>query len=285
MTHRLLPLSMSLVLALAVAGGAHAQSVGKTKVADTAVLPVVNNGKVEGYLVLEPTEMSGLSSGHRFGLGALGAAFDAGNGNSLGLLCNGRSGVFGTIGNLANNCQLANFDGRSSAGAVLQRGGNKVGMTAGSGRDSLPPWLMPGAVTPDSNKSEFNELAVFGRKALPGEWFVSFEGTVAKARLLSPAAAEASGLDTDRWTTRSFAVGGGVGNFGANIVGQVVDMPGQQKWEGVGLGVTWRTPWSGQLSVGADNIITRGKNPFAPSTAGKDKDEGAVPYVRYEQDL
>jgi hypothetical protein len=49
------------------------------------------------------------------------------------------------------------------------------------------------------------------------------------------------------------------------------------------VGLTWRTPWSGQLTVGAENIVTRGKNPFAPS--GSDKDEGTVPYVRYEQDL
>jgi len=67
-------------------------------------------------------------------------------------------------------------------------------------------------------------------------------------------------------------------------VGHVIDTPGQPKWEGLGLGVTWRTPWSGQLSVGADNVISRGKNPFSPVDAQGD-DEGTVPYVRYEQDL
>ena len=39
---------------------------------------------------------------------------------------------------------------------------------------------------------------------------------------------------------------------------------------------------AGQLSVGADNVITSGKNPFL--AAGQD-DEGTVPYVRYQQDL
>ena len=52
--------------------------------------------------------------------------------------------------------------------------------------------------------------------------------------------------------------------------------------EGPGLGLTWRTPWSGQLSVGADNVVTRGKNPFS---ATNPNDEGTVPYVRYQQDL
>ena len=51
----------------------------------------------------------------------------------------------------------------------------------------------------------------------------------------------------------------------------------------MGLGLTWRTPWSGQLSVGADNVVTRGRNPF--STNGSKDDEGTVPYVRYQQDL
>jgi len=47
--------------------------------------------------------------------------------------------------------------------------------------------------------------------------------------------------------------------------------------------LTWRTPWSGQLTVGAENVVTRGKNPFAPRN--ESTDEGTVPYVRYEQDL
>ena len=88
----------------------------------------------------------------------------------------------------------------------------------------------------------------------------------------------------DRWNSKSLTIGAGYGNFSANIVGRVVDTPGQPgQWEGLGVGLTWRTPWSGQLTVGAENVVTRGKNPFAPGNS--DKDEGTVPYVRYEQDL
>ncbi len=78
---------------------------------------------------------------------------------------------------------------------------------------------------------------------------------------------------TDRWTTKSVTIGAGVGNFGANIIGRVVDTPGLPgQWEGLGVGLTWHTPWSGQLTVGAENVVTRGKNPFAPGDG--DKDEG-----------
>lgn len=64
--------------------------------------------------------------------------------------------------------------------------------------------------------------------------------------------------------------GGGYGNFGANIVGRVVNVPGESAvWKGLGLGLTWRTPWNGQLSVGADNVVTRGRNPFSTPEGAK----------------
>jgi hypothetical protein len=122
---------------------------------------------------------------------------------------------------------------------------------------------------------------VFAQKNLRNEGFVSIAGTVAKARLVP--ASQAPEL-ADRWSSKSLAVGGGFGAFGASIVGHVIDTPGQPKWSGLGLGLTWRTPWSGQLTVGADNVVTRGKNPFSAAGSGESGD-GTVPYVRYEQDL
>ena len=289
---RLLPTSLALLLALGVAAGAHAQETSAKAAEEQAVLPVWNSasGKLEAYLVLEPSDVTNARVRRRFGMNSLDATFDLEAGDSLALLCDRKNGIAGAIGNLANNCMLATLsdqiDGeaskRASATAAFNRSGNSLGFTLGSGRDNLPGWLTPGA--PANNRVDINDLTVFARKSLPGEGYVSIAGTVAKARLLSPAAAEASGLALDRWTSKTLEVGGGFGNFGASIVGHVIDTPGQPKWEGLGLGVTWRTPWSGELSVGADNIITRGKNPFAP--VGRDgEDEGTVPYVRYEQDL
>ena len=44
------------------------------------------------------------------------------------------------------------------------------------------------------------------------------------------------------------------------------------------------TAEGGQLTVGAENVVTRGRNPFSPR-GENGEDEGTVPYVRYEQDL
>ena len=291
MRNRLLPLLAALSIALSAVAPAHPQASGKGR--DTAVLPVVSkdSGKVEAYLVLEPAPDNEAGVRWRFGNTSLDATFGLNAGDSLGLVC--KTGIANAIGNLANNCLLAALgDGNGLAGdsrhasatAALNRGNNRFGINAGSGRSTLPAWLTPGLA--GSNQVDVNDLTIFAQKNLPKQGFVSIAGTVAKAHLLTPADAEASGLAADHWDTRSLSVGGGFGAFSANIVGHVVDTPGQQsKWAGIGLGLTWRTPWSGQLTVGADNLITRGKNPFSPTDADGKTDDGTVPYVRYEQDL
>ena len=285
MKQRLLHLPFALLLAFGVAAGAHAQSRTPPLKRDSTVLPVWNNisGKVEAVLLLEPTGEASAGARWKLGNNTLGAAFGLEAGDSLGLVCNRQNGAVSSIGNLISNCAVAELtddnDGSSqriSAGAALTRPGGKLGISAGTGRDTLPAWLSsnPGA------RVEQNDLAVFGQKNIGREGFVRIGGAVARARLVPIADVPAM---ADRWNSKSLSVGGGFGAFSANIVGRVVDVPGQpEKWEGLGLGLTWRTPWSGQLTVGAENVVTRGKNPFSP---GSDSDEGTVPYVRYEQDL
>ena len=281
---RLLPrrLLSTLCLALALATGAHAQSRG-----ETVQLPVWNqaSGKVEAVLLLEPTDFASAGIRRRFSEGALEATFGVGAGDSLGLLCDRKSGVSSAIASLVNHCLLASLGDdngpasrRFNAATSFTRGTGKVGLALGNGQEALPAWLSP---TGRSGKVEQTDLTVVGQKNLGREGFVSIGGTVAKAKLVT--AADAPDL-ADRWNTRSLTLGGGYGPFSGNIVGRVTNVPGQAgEWRGFGLGFTWRTPWSGQLTVGADNVVTRGKNPFAAPT-GNDE-QGTVPYVRYEQDL
>ena len=278
-----LTLPLALLLAALPCGGALAQAKPQGKT-DTTVLPVWNNdGKVEAFLLLNPTGEASKGAKWRFGRNSLSAAFGLESGDSLGLLCNRQTGIASSIGSLISHCNVAAFDAdrdnasqRVSAAAALSRGNNRLGLSAGSGRDTLPAWLSPGR----SGQVQQNDLAVFGEAGLGREGFVRIGGAVARARLVMPSDLPAI---ADSWNSRSLSVGGGYGPFSADIIGRVVDTPGQPAWKGLGLGVTWRTPWSGQLTVGAENVVTRGKNPFAPGNA--DSDEGSVPYVRYEQDL
>ena len=285
MKGRLTKTAFSLLLTLCVAAGAAAQSRSGN---DSAWLPVWNkaSGKLEAYLVLEPTGTSQVDGRWRFGNTMLDATYGLDASDSLAVLCNGKGNFASGLGQLPNNCLLASLgerlakpDRRVSAGAAFNRNGNRVGAVAGSGRDTVPAWLTPGA--PPRSKVDVTDLTVFAQKGLPNQGFVSIAGTVAKARLV-PASEAAPDL-ADRWSSKSVTLGGGYGAFGASVVGHVLDTPGQPAWSGLGVGLTWRTPWSGQLTVGADNVVTRGKNPFSASSP--EDGEGTVPYVRYEQDL
>lgn len=279
-----LRLPLALMIALGAITGAHAQGKG-----DGTVLPVWNkgSGKVEALLYLEPTGEQVSGARWHFGRNSLDAAFGLSSGDSLGLLCNSSRGT--SISGLASHCMLATLGddeedtaSRHVSGTLgFNRGSTRLGLTAGTGRDTLPAWLT-GNVRSPASRVEQNDLTVFGQKNIGREGFVSIGGTFAKARLV-PLADAAPAL-ADEWDSKTLSVGGGYGAFSANIIGRVVDVPGQpEKWQGLGLGITWRTPWSGQLTVGAENIVTRGKNPFAPNN--ESNSDGTVPYVRYEQDL
>jgi hypothetical protein len=277
------PLLLALLLAIGIAPGAHAQSKPGAQRGDQAVLPILNSdGRLEGFVLLEPADAR-WRSGDR----TLDAAFGLDDGDLLGLVCGNKTGIASALVNLTG-CQLASFDDpgsrRTGAAVAFGRGGNRVGFGAGSGRDILPAWLTSSGPRGPSARIDANDLTLFAQKKLGREGMVSIAGTLAKAKVLTPV--EASHLQAlpSNWSSKSLTLGGAVGDFGVNIVGHVVETPGQPNWEGLGIGLTWRTPWSGQLTVGADNVVTRGKNPFSlkNETAGE---EGTVPYVRYEQDL
>ena len=170
----------------------------------------------------------------------------------------------------------------TSATAAFSRGGNRVGVTAGTGRANLPAWLTPNGSRTSAGDVNINDLTVFAQKNIGREGRVSIAGTMAKARLIP------SGDVPPAWptagTARPSPLAAATAHSAPASSATSSTRPASQQWEGLGLGLTWRTPWSGQLTVGADNLVTRGKNPFSPSY-DTEQDEGAIPYVRYEQDL
>lgn len=76
------------------------------------------------------------------------------------------------------------------------------------------------------------------------------------------------------------------GNLTGTIVGRVIDSTGNvlpgQRWTLLDIGLSWRTPWQGQLSVGTRSYLAP-KN----DTPKLDVDiaPSRVPYVQYRQDL
>ena len=75
------------------------------------------------------------------------------------------------------------------------------------------------------------------------------------------------------------------GAFSGNITGRLLN-PQQPiagalpRWSSIDLGVTWRTPWQGELTYGAQNLWTT-----PPAADDKTDAQARVPYVQYHQDL
>ena len=84
----------------------------------------------------------------------------------------------------------------------------------------------------------------------------------------------------------SLGLGIASGSLRGSIVGHVIstDDPavmGARRWSGLDLGVSWRTPWRGEVSFGAQNLWG------APIDVPREADsaQSRMPYVQYRQDL
>jgi hypothetical protein len=90
------------------------------------------------------------------------------------------------------------------------------------------------------------------------------------------------GVDIDQL---SLSLGVDAGSLRGAIVGHVLrsDDPllTGRKWTALDLGVSWRTPWRGEISVGAQNLWS------APLDAPREADpsQARTPYIQYRQDL
>ena len=120
---------------------------------------------------------------------------------------------------------------------------------------------------------QFSDAAGFDLSASYGRGHASSIGNIAGA--------VGAGIDLDQL---SLSLGLDAGSLRGAIVGRVVssDDPALvgKRWTALDLGVSWRTPWSGELSVGAQNLWS------APPASPRDADKQArTPYIQYRQDL
>jgi hypothetical protein len=297
-------------LATAAFGQANAP-VPPATTANTTVLPLWNNanGKIDGLVLIEPSVLPALPSERIIGPAAksrglqlrAGLSMEANPG--MGVLCANDS-VITSVGSMAGHCMLVNLSDQAGAHNAIKglvqmgKGRTTVSGSLGMGRDTLSGnspligsvsadrRLLDSLLGPDSATLDSRNASLIGQVNLGTQSWVSIGGTLARVRLI-PTNQLHGGLPPE-WGAGSLSLAGGRGSIGAEITGQMIEVPGQtSRFSTLGAGVTWRTPWKARLSVGADNIVTRGKNPFGlpDERNANSEDEGRVPYVRYQQDL
>ena len=309
---------IAIALAFALAAmSAHAQTApdnaGVMTQSDTAVLPVWNNhsGKVEALLLLEPAQhvngsmLFGAGTRVNTGHGTLQAGLSLDSGSGLALLCNSRTGL-ATLGSLADRCLLASLDAQTQsnrdpfmrpvqslrAEARFERPESLFEVSAGRAEfdttaiDWLSPasGLLPGLGILSGHMSQ-QDISARGKMNIGDYGWVSIGGTLAHARLI-PTAGQTGNPQVSRWDTTSVGVAVGRGKLSGEVIGRVVDVPGQSATlNSLGVGLSWETPWRGKLTFGAEK--SKGSSPLTPTTkpATQPQDDGTVPYVRYHQDL
>jgi len=181
----------------------------------------------------------------------------------------------------------------SEVGATYNSGRYSVGLSVGTNevpqRTALPR-VLPGAAPGVDGLSDFDssaQLNARGRVALDSKTGIDLGASVGRIRLLP---GNLLGVDTLDQKALSFGVDRGpvtgtlVGRTMQPLAGSAGGTLGaDQRWTSIDLGVTWRLPWQGALSIGAQNLWSSGNAVNTP--VGPEPDQSRTPYVQYHQDL
>jgi hypothetical protein len=131
-----------------------------------------------------------------------------------------------------------------------------------------------------------NQLNANGRLALGKKTGVDLGASIGRVYLLPGNLLGVSVMDQ---TALSFGVDHGPlsGRLTGRTMQPEAGIPGSlytdRRWNSIDLGVTWRLPWRGSLSVGAQNLWSSGAPANTP--VGPEPDQSRTPYVQYHQDL
>jgi hypothetical protein len=262
------------------------------------VIPVwnVHSGQIEALLVLE----AGPQSDNRAWVKAAkdpnviwpnqkpqGVNLDSG----LAIFCSGQANSFDQL-SLLGDCALGKKSSQYPAinspsletKALLQRKSNPVDRALLSGLSNKERQLLA---------TEFDAPQATPGKSLnlsPGkatEGWVSINGNLTRGKLI-PASQFPKGVPTE-WDRKTFELPERQKSLTGEVVGNVVQIPGQDSnIQSIGAGLSWKTPWKGKVSVGAESILSQGRSTNSTSTQAPIVDQridGVTPYVRVEIDL
>lgn len=181
----------------------------------------------------------------------------------------------------------------SEVGATFDTGRYSVGVSVGASstpnNNAVLPRVLPGAAPGVDGLSSFDssaQLNAHGRLALGSKSGIDLGASVGRIHLLP---GNLLGINTLDQKALSFGVDHGP--LSGVLIGRTMQpqagIPGglnaDRRWNSIDLGVTWRLPWRGSLSVGAQNLWSSGTPANTP--VGPEPDQSRTPYVQYHQDL
>jgi len=181
----------------------------------------------------------------------------------------------------------------SEVGATYDAGRYSVGLSLGANstpnNHAVLPRVLPGAAPGVDGLSGFDssaQLNARGRLALGSNSGIDLGASVGRIHLLP---GNLLGINTLDQKALSFGVDHG--DVSGTLTGRTMQpqagVPGglyaDRRWNSIDLGVTWRLPWRGSLSVGAQNLWSSGSSVNTP--VGPEPDQSRTPYVQYHQDL
>jgi hypothetical protein len=180
----------------------------------------------------------------------------------------------------------------SEVGATYDAGGYSLGLSVGATstpNNNVLPRVLAGAAPGIDGLAGFDsssQLNARGRLALGNKSGIDLGASVGRIHLLPGNLLGVSTLDQ-----KALSFGVDHGPLSGVLIGRTMQpqpgIPGNfnadKRWNSVDLGVTWRLPWRGSLSVGAQNLWSSGTPANTP--AGPEPDQSRTPYVQYHQDL
>jgi len=159
-----------------------------------------------------------------------------------------------------------------------------VDLFTGIGGGAVPTLLIPGFTLANVQSST---IAAQTRWRLDGTQSIDLGAALSRIQYELP------GMPLPPvWNQAALTLGLHRGDFSGLIVGRVLGptdaISGGQHWSSIDLGISWRAPWRGVFSVGAQNVWSSGYVPNLtdPGAAREaDPSQARVPYVQYHQDL
>ncbi|MEO8746376.1 MAG: hypothetical protein ABI379_01770 [Rhodanobacter sp.] len=178
-------------------------------------------------------------------------------------------------------------------GASYDLGSYMIGLSVGANSVSKQnlalPRILPGIAPGVDGLSGFDSdmhVRAHGRLKLGSQTGIDLGASAGRVQLLPGNLLGSNTLDQ---STLSFGVDHGPlsGALIERTIQPQVAIPGNlngaRRWSSIDLGVTWRLPWRGELSVGAQNLWSSGLPANTP--VGPEPDQSRTPYVQYHQDL